>query len=82
MHIAATEKRFIVRADEKLTAFVELERVTRESARFPNAEQFGINSPILTNRGIEHDPHLALNSEIVSAFHGRATRTTRRGRAI
>ncbi len=27
-------KRFIVRADEKLTAFVELERVTRESFRF------------------------------------------------
>jgi hypothetical protein len=26
-------KRFIVRADEKLTAFLELERVTRESVR-------------------------------------------------
>lgn len=26
MHIAATEKRFVVRADEKLTAFLELER--------------------------------------------------------
>jgi hypothetical protein len=24
-HIATTEKRFVVRADEKLTAFVELE---------------------------------------------------------
>jgi hypothetical protein len=34
------EKRFIVRADEKLTAFLELERVTRESLRFPNAERF------------------------------------------
>jgi hypothetical protein len=31
-------KRFIVRADEKLTAFVELERVTRESLRFSNPE--------------------------------------------
>jgi hypothetical protein len=31
-------KRFIVRADEKLTAFLELERVTRESVRFSNAE--------------------------------------------
>jgi hypothetical protein len=28
-------KRFIVQADEKLTAFLELERVTRESARVP-----------------------------------------------
>jgi hypothetical protein len=34
-------KRFIVTADEKLTAFLELERVTRESFRFLNAEQFG-----------------------------------------
>ena len=30
--------RFVDRADEKLTAFLELERVTRESLRFPNAE--------------------------------------------
>jgi hypothetical protein len=28
-------KRFVVRADEKLTAFLELERVKRESPRFP-----------------------------------------------
>jgi hypothetical protein len=28
-------KRFVVRADEKLTAFLELERVTRESSCFP-----------------------------------------------
>jgi hypothetical protein len=28
-------KRFVVRADEKLTAFLELEKVTRESSRFP-----------------------------------------------
>jgi hypothetical protein len=28
-------KRFVVRADEKLTAFLELEKVTRESPRFP-----------------------------------------------
>jgi uncharacterized protein (DUF1015 family) len=35
-------KRFIVRADEKLTAFLELERVTHESFRFLNAEQFGM----------------------------------------
>jgi hypothetical protein len=36
-------KRFIVRADEKLTAFLELERVTGESLRFPmpdNSAQF------------------------------------------
>jgi hypothetical protein len=31
-------KRFVVHADEKWTAFVELERVTRESLRFLNAE--------------------------------------------
>jgi hypothetical protein len=31
-------KRFVVRADEKLTAFLELERVRRESFRFLNAE--------------------------------------------
>ena len=31
-------KRFIVHADEKLSAFVELERVSRESLRFPNVE--------------------------------------------
>jgi hypothetical protein len=31
-------KRFIVRADEKLRAFLELQRVTRESFRFLNAE--------------------------------------------
>jgi len=28
----------VVRADENLTAFLELERVTRESLRFPSAE--------------------------------------------
>jgi hypothetical protein len=31
-------KRFVVRAEEKLTAFIELERVTRELFRFLNAE--------------------------------------------
>jgi hypothetical protein len=31
-------KRFVVRAEEKLTALLELERVTRESLRFQNAE--------------------------------------------
>jgi hypothetical protein len=30
-------KRFVVHADEKLTAFLELEKVTRESSRFSNA---------------------------------------------
>jgi hypothetical protein len=30
--------RFIVTADEKLRAFLELQRVTRESFRFPNTE--------------------------------------------
>jgi hypothetical protein len=30
-------KRFVVHADEKLTAFLELERVMRESLRFLNA---------------------------------------------
>jgi hypothetical protein len=34
-------KRFVVRADEKLTAFLELERITRESLRFSNAKRFG-----------------------------------------
>jgi hypothetical protein len=31
-------KRFVVRSEEKLTAFLELQRVTRESLRFLNAE--------------------------------------------
>jgi hypothetical protein len=31
-------KRFTVIADDKLTAFLELERVARESLRFQNAE--------------------------------------------
>ena len=31
-------KRFVVRGDEKLTAFLELETVTRESLRFSNVE--------------------------------------------
>jgi hypothetical protein len=31
-------KRFVVHADERLTAFLELEKVTRESFRFLNAE--------------------------------------------
>jgi hypothetical protein len=30
--------RFVVHADEKLTAFLELERVARQSLRFPNAK--------------------------------------------
>jgi hypothetical protein len=30
--------RFVARADEKLTAFLELERITHESLRFQNAE--------------------------------------------
>ena len=31
-------KRFVARAAEKLTTFIELERVTRESLRFLNAD--------------------------------------------
>jgi hypothetical protein len=31
-------KRFVVHADEKLSAFLELQRVTSESLRFLNAE--------------------------------------------
>jgi hypothetical protein len=31
-------QRFVVHAEEKVTAFLELQRVTRESLRFPNAE--------------------------------------------
>jgi hypothetical protein len=31
-------KRFVVRSDEKLTAFLELEKATRDSLRFQNAE--------------------------------------------
>ena len=34
-------KRFVVHAEEKLTAFLELERITRESLRFPNAAPLG-----------------------------------------
>jgi hypothetical protein len=29
-------KRFVARSEEKLTAFLKLERVMRESSRFPN----------------------------------------------
>jgi hypothetical protein len=40
--VAAAERedagRFIVHADEKRTAFLELEKITRESLRFLNAE--------------------------------------------
>jgi hypothetical protein len=36
--IPQRRKRFTVIADNKLTAFFELERVTRESLRFQNAE--------------------------------------------
>jgi hypothetical protein len=31
-------RKFVARSDEKLTAFLELERVTREALRFPNAD--------------------------------------------
>ena len=31
-------KRFVVHTGERLTAFIELERVTREPSRFPNFE--------------------------------------------
>jgi hypothetical protein len=34
-------KRYVARSDEKLTAFLELERVARESLRFLNAEYLG-----------------------------------------
>jgi hypothetical protein len=34
-------KRFVVHADEKVSAFVELERVTRESLRFSMPELIG-----------------------------------------
>jgi hypothetical protein len=36
--ILRLRNRFIVSADEKLTAFLELESATRESMRFQNAE--------------------------------------------
>jgi hypothetical protein len=35
-HILATEKRFVVRADEILTAFMELEAAIRGSDSFPH----------------------------------------------
>jgi hypothetical protein len=34
-------RRFVVRADDKLTAFLELERVTRESSRVAQLEPLG-----------------------------------------
>ena len=43
-------KRFIVTADERLTAFLELERITHESFRFLNAEQFGTILPLGVSR--------------------------------
>jgi hypothetical protein len=38
-------RRFVVHADERLTAFLELERLTRESLRFQDAERFGTILP-------------------------------------
>jgi hypothetical protein len=35
-------KRFVVRADEKLTAFLELERITRESFRTNSHHPFNV----------------------------------------
>jgi hypothetical protein len=37
-------KRYVVRAEEKLTAFLELQRVTRESFRFPKCRMIWHNS--------------------------------------
>jgi hypothetical protein len=34
----SSRNRFVVRAEKKLAAFLELERVARESLRFQNAE--------------------------------------------
>ena len=38
-------KRFIVRANEKLTAFLELKKVTRELLHFQNADDSGTILP-------------------------------------
>lgn len=38
-------RRFVVHADERLIAFLELERVTHESLRFQSAERFGTILP-------------------------------------
>jgi hypothetical protein len=38
-------KHFVVHADEKLTAFLELERVTGESLRFLKSDRFGTILP-------------------------------------
>ena len=43
-------QRFVVHADEKLTAFLELESVTRESLRFQNAEQLGLRRILVRHR--------------------------------
>jgi hypothetical protein len=43
-------KRFVVRADEKLTAFLELERVTRESLHFQNANDSAQFSPCMDTK--------------------------------
>jgi hypothetical protein len=40
-HTATTEPVSSLVGEEKLTAFLEVERVTLESLRFPNAEWFG-----------------------------------------
>ena len=49
-------KRFIVTADEKLTAFLEFDRVTHESFPLPKCRMIRHNSPILATRGTEHYP--------------------------
>jgi hypothetical protein len=49
-HITRDRKRFVARSDEKLTAFLELERVSRESLRFPQ------NWPQIFNLGHWSNP--------------------------
>ncbi|PWT79574.1 MAG: hypothetical protein C5B58_13200 [Acidobacteria bacterium] len=59
-------KRFVGRADEKLTAFLELEQVTRESLRFLTAEWVWHNSSMTRLLSGEHEASSGLDPKITS----------------
>jgi len=69
-------KRFVVRADEKLTAFVELERVTRESLRLwmpaeTKSEPLAVHSPSPESIDVGESPTTKLGTGLhgfVSSF--------------
>jgi hypothetical protein len=59
---ATTEKRFIVRADEKLTAFLELERAIYHALKMPCSRTFRSSDPTPFSRS-EVGPPLFLQQK-------------------